>query len=862
MKNKIRSVFIRISVILLMAAVLTGISSFAIRTYRERITQKIFDAGAESIEETYRAICQFFTELTQSRWNYLELLGAYLTESDSIDSDEFQPMMEDLKGRFGFTDFYFLAENGNYLSIDGEKGYIDFGSQLFDLMESGEAVVMDGSLPRRENMIFYAVQVQEDVYEDFRYSAIAFGYNKSDMSALLHVNSYDGNSNTFITYSNGRTIMAMDENTLELKNVLSVLEQYGNGSEQLAQTEEDFKNGNTGTRLLISSGVEYYFSYQPVGFDDWMIVSVIERAAANRAMSDVQMSTIRLMVWTLGGGAAAVLLVLAFWGGSQLRRKSSQIAEQELIFSTMSKNMDEVYLLYSIQKKRLLYVSQNIERLLGISRTELYANVDALSSCAENGEDWASKRDMEMLSPGKTLRYERMLKNTVTKNTSLYALELFRPEGENEDKVIAILSDRTREQQIRSEIEETAEIAREANRAKSTFLSNMSHDIRTPMNAIIGFTTLLSRSPDDPELVRTYTAKITSASRHLLQLINDVLDMSKIESGKLSLNLEAVDLGELIEELRAMVASQASARDQSFRVELELGDRTNVMTDRLRLSQILLNILSNAIKYTPNGGEIVLRVENLPSDVGNFLRYRFTVSDTGIGMSESFLKEIFLPFSREQESRVNRVQGTGLGMSITKSMVDLMGGTINVTSTQNVGSTFEVILGFRATEEGKAQPIVGQEEEISIAGMRILAAEDNELNAEILTELLAAEDVKCDIAENGEEVLHMFEASDPGYYDVILMDVQMPVMNGYEATRAIRRSSHPDGASIPIIAMTANTFSEDIQEAIACGMNAHLPKPIYMNGLKEKIRSCVTLGSAWGGRRGTGSKRAAVKNGV
>ena len=380
--------------------------------------------------------------------------------------------------------------------------------------------------------------------------------------------------------------------------------------------------------------------------------------------------------------------------------------------------------------------------------------------------------------------------------------------------------------------------AEAANQSKSDFLANMSHDIRTPMNAIIGITTLIERNADSPERVREYLKKVKASSNHLLGLINDVLDMSKIESGKTVLNNEEFNINEVLDQLEATFRPQTDERRQRFTIAAPQFASPWMIGDSVRLLQILNNILSNAVKYTPKGGAIRMEVEEKPRNSRKYSKLLFRVSDTGIGMSEEFQKHIFESFSREERSVTNTIQGTGLGMSIVKNLVDLMGGTIHVESEQGKGSTFEVSLAFETVEK-PAQALErenGAEEEISLAGVRFLCAEDNDLNAEILEELLHIEGATCRICENGQKIVQEFERMKPGEYDVILMDIQMPVMNGYDATRAIRHSANPEGATIPIFAMTANAFSEDIQHSLDAGMNGHISKPLDMNRLKEAIR--------------------------
>ncbi|MCM1334717.1 MAG: response regulator [Bacteroides sp.] len=522
--------------------------------------------------------------------------------------------------------------------------------------------------------------------------------------------------------------------------------------------------------------------------------------------------------------------------------------------------------------------------------------------------------------------------------------------------------------------EQAFRIAEEANRAKSTFLSNMSHDIRTPMNAIIGFSALLMREAEKPEKVREYTRKITSSGQHLLGLINDVLDISKIEAGKTTLNVSDENIVDLIDGIDGIIRPQMKAKGHTFEVISEEVRHENVTMDKLRLNQILLNLLSNAVKYTPDGGRITLTIRELPQTKRQLADFRFIVEDNGYGMTPEYQKTIFHAFTREEDSVTNKIQGTGLGMAITKNLIDLMGGTISVESEKGKGSKFTielslpisdreidrgfwrdrgiarilavddeevvyrniqmsmeetgvevdyapsgraaldmlkkserdnapydvVILDWQMPDMDGAQtarrirrelttPIMiviltaydqleleesetvtevdafltkpffltafrkkvemamnyngkneggesADDEESVLNGMNILVAEDNEINAEILSELLEMVGATCEIRENGKLAVEEFERSAPGQYRMILMDVQMPVMNGYDATRAIRELKHPYAKTIPIIAMTANAFAEDVRDAIDAGMNAHVAKPLDMAILEQTVK--------------------------
>ena len=386
---------------------------------------------------------------------------------------------------------------------------------------------------------------------------------------------------------------------------------------------------------------------------------------------------------------------------------------------------------------------------------------------------------------------------------------------------------------------EALQSAERASKAKTDFLANMSHDIRTPMNAIIGITTLMKNELHQPEKLAEHLGKLESSGQLLLGIINDILDMSRIESGKTTLNEEKMNLSQQISQLDSIIRQQAGQRRQTFTVNTHL-QHENVLADPNRLNRVLMNILSNAVKYTPTGGHIRFEVDKLPRNE-HYARYRFVVQDDGIGMSEAYQKTLFDPFTREERSGTNKVQGTGLGMAITKSIVDLMGGSIGVESATGKGTRFEVVLEFPIDAEAdhaqQVQALPEEAEETSpLCGMKFLCAEDNAINAEILEMLLEAKGASCTICSNGQEIVDAFASVKPGDYDMILMDVQMPVMDGLEATRRIRSGENPLGRIIPILAMTANAFLEDMQKSREAGMDEHLSKPVDIAALEQTVK--------------------------
>lgn len=400
---------------------------------------------------------------------------------------------------------------------------------------------------------------------------------------------------------------------------------------------------------------------------------------------------------------------------------------------------------------------------------------------------------------------------------------------------------REREKEMLQELQVAYADAELANQAKTRFLFNMSHDIRTPMNAIIGFTQLAKNKLADNLEGQSYLDKIAISSRHLLALINDILDMSRIESGKLHLMPEPVDLIEVVNDIRTVSMADSQTKKIDFAVEIQ-ADNTLVVCDKLRVNQILMNIVGNAIKFTDPGGRVELKMVQQPCSLDAYGLFEFTISDTGIGMSENFIKDIFKPFERERTSTVSGIQGTGLGMSITKNLVDLMKGKIKVESEPHKGTTFKVQLKFllqveNASEYSGADGLASEQADgQSLEGLKVLVAEDNLINQEIVVQLLESKGIQADVANTGQEAIDMLVKNPAGTYEMILMDVQMPVMNGYEATRAIRQLEDRNKAQIPIVAMTANAFAEDKANAKEAGMNDHIAKPIDIESMFDTIR--------------------------
>lgn len=516
-------------------------------------------------------------------------------------------------------------------------------------------------------------------------------------------------------------------------------------------------------------------------------------------------------------------------------RKHTDEAIQRM-FGTLTKTGSDIYVLYSLDKSKVRFVSPNTEQQLGIPVEEAYRDPKVFLRIELEGKIVRPLEKLDAIQKGDSLLGEVKRIHQHTGEMRWYRDEAYATSINGELHLIVVMSDITQERSRREALQMALENAENASKAKTTFLSNMSHDIRTPMNAIVGLTNLLKSDAEDNKRAARHLDHLEIAANNMMEIINNILDMSRIENGSTILNEAPFSLVDLLRDVEAISATQARIKGLSVCSSVKISGGQYI-GDALRLKQILLNLVSNAVKYTDEGGRIDITLCEHGRMGSDHHMIRFEIRDTGIGMSEAFLEKLFTPFEREHNSTTGGVVGTGLGMTIVKNMVDLMGGVIQVSSTVGEGSTFTVDIPLRLAEEAEDPRFDAstEREELDISGVRLLVAEDNELNAEILIELLQREGAVCHWAENGKIAVDKFLSAPENTYDVILMDVQMPVMGGYDAVRAIRESGHPQASSIPVSAMTANAFTEDIENALAAGMNAHVAKPVDMASLKETI---------------------------
>lgn len=875
-----------------------------------------------------------------------------------------------------------LGEASNYTVVDLEHGLL-YSNRLEDrrLLSSEELAfyrTFSGKGIRENYLNIYDGQNTLGVYECFLFAdgtqgLMQKGEKVSELSKKFSISFYDDSGFSYITNQAGEVLIRPyhKNSNRTFLNIFDVIAEE-NSEEDIQAFQASLAKGHSGVIQFSFNGAENIVTFSPIKvIDGWYIISVIPSSVIME-YTDYILQSSRIFIFAVFIVLIFGLIFLLFERQSRKRieKKEQDIQYREQLFSILSENIDDVFLMLNSEAYTVEYVTPNVKRVLGISQDQAAADLESLGKATYIDGKSVSYSELASMEPGQSIIMESERTHRETGEKRWFYETVYRVGSGQSDKFIVVLSDRTRDRQSKFALETALNAANAANKAKSTFLNNISHDIRTPMNAIVGLTVLLNHDAGDPERVKEYTRKITASSQYLLGLINDVLDMSKIESGKTRLNITEINLAELIDELGTMIRPQTKAKHQEFELFLKDVASEHLIGDRMRINQVLINILSNAVKYTPAGGRIQMTVSQLPQKTKDFARLRFEVQDNGIGMSEEFLNVIFEPFAREINSVTNQIQGTGLGMPITKNLVELMGGAIDVKSKQGEGSVFTVDLELRIQEQnvdekfwenhGITRVLVVDDDEIictnvirvmegtgvsvryalggdsairqigqahqektafdlvlldwkmpgmdgiqtarriramlpehipiilltayewdeieeealaagidgflakpffltsfkqaivtvqareqktpgiegaacALSGVKVLAAEDNELNAEILRELLNMNGVICDMVSNGQELLEAFEKSGPGRYDLILTDIQMPVMNGYEAARAIRAGTHPCAKEIPIVAMTANAFAEDVREAMDAGMDAHVPKPIDMKHLESVI---------------------------
>ena len=950
-------------------------AGFCVR-YLSFVSQIIYQESTSHLEEVLHKSNNMLNQMVRKNLTYLHLYNRFL-ESTS-DEAEIQAYIEKAQQDTGFASFYFLSYDGNYTTVTGETGYLGLQTNLDEMLADGDDIVMNTALPGKPQLLVFVCPETQGSYRGFAYDAIAISYYNDAVLRLLDNSAFQGNASNYVIYSDGRVVIDNSVNRKKtIYNFIAMLRDHSDLTEaQILDLSNAFAQGSSGNMKVKLGDTSYYLVYEGTAVQSWTMVGLVPVSIVNASLDKLWSYTIQIVVGIAFGLAVLVILLIVRRNRATVRRKNTEILYRDELFRKLSLNVDDVFLMLDAKTSKTDYVSPNIGRLLGIPWKTVRQDVHALAELRPQNDPDRDKNFLEGLSRGEQREWDAAYLHQETRELRWFHIIAMGSEVEGKTKYILVMSDRTADKQINQALSDAVAAAETANRAKSTFLSNMSHDIRTPMNAIIGFTTLALSNIDDKERVKDYLAKTLASSNHLLSLINDVLDMSRIESGKIHLEEVEVNLSDVLHDLKTIVSGQIYAKQLELYMDATDVTDEDVYCDKTRLNQILLNLLSNAIKFTPAGGTVSVRVRQLAGKVHGCGQYEFRIKDNGIGMSEEFAKKIFEPFERERTSTVSRIQGTGLGMAITKNIVDMMGGTIEVQTAQGKGSEFIICVPMRTQDEHrpvekiteleglKALVVdddfntcdsvtkmlvkVGMRAEWTLSGKEavlrarqsiemsdvyhayiidwrlpdmngievtrqirslhddtpiiiltaydwsdieveakaagvtafcskpmfmsdlretlmsalgqkltdapqellpeknadfkdrhILLVEDNELNREIAQEILREYGFRVDTAENGAVAVEKVSTAAPGSYDLVLMDVQMPVMDGYTATRQIRALEDPALAGIPILAMTANAFDEDRRTAMESGMNGFLSKPIVIGDLVQELHKIL-----------------------
>ena len=795
------------------------------------VSKTVYEESVSHLTEIFHQSDNMLSELTNKNLTYLHIWGEYL--QNTSDESEIREYIEKAQEDAGFLDFYFLSADGNYKMVTGETGYLGLQENIEDEIRKGNDVITNATVPGKSQLLVFATPKPHGSYQGFEYDAIAIAYENSDIVNVLNISAFNGNAQSYVVHPDGRVVVDHSSDSWgEVYNFFGILREHSNMSEkEILKLSEEFKEGHTDAMLINLDGKDYYLVYEKSKPQDWIFLGLVQADIVNASMNVLQRSTM-LLVSAIAVCVAGLFIGIILWKNKvNLKRKDTEILYRDELFQKLSMSVDDVFLMLDAKTYKADYVSPNVEKLLGIKVEQIRKDICVLGKLYPKDVEDPEKNYLEEIQVHEQQEWDFEYVHQKTGEHRWFHNVAMGSEVNGKKKYILVLSDRTSDRKMNQALSEAVRSAETANKAKSTFLSNMSHDIRTPMNAIIGFTTLAVSNIDDKERVRDYLGKILSSSNHLLSLINDILDMSRIENGKMEIEQKDFSLSLLLQELQSMMSAQAEQKGLDFQVDFHAGHDW-LAGDPVRLRQILINLLSNAVKFTPAGGTVTLRVEE-QSCGEDEVEYRFSVRDTGVGIPRGDQERIFASFEQLRPS-ISQSAGTGLGLPISRNIARLMGGDLEVKSEPGKGSEFYMTLRFPKGAMAPPSPEpAGQEN--GLEGMKVLLAEDNDLNAEIAQELLAMAGITVCRAADGQEAVDRFCAGAPGEFQAVLMDIRMPVKNGHEAAREIRSCGRPD-ADVPIIAMTANTFKEDEEEARASGMNGFVPKPIDPDRLFATLR--------------------------
>ena len=820
---------------LLLVLVLVAGVIWAGSAYFDFVAQTIFDESTAHLTEIFHQANQQLYNLVSVNWSRMRMWAPYIEKTQS--DEEIVAYVNQAREESNFTDFYFISRDGKYITLSEGRGYLDLREQLPTLILDDQPIVVNSVVPDKPEIMVFAIPTERGSFRGFDYEAIAITYNNSDMVEALKISAFNGQASTYAVLPDGRIAVDNSSEAMDSVHNLFVLLEKSKSltDDQITALQQDFLSGNSGSLLFKINGVSNYLVYESANFQNWTVVGIVPADVVNSSMNELQATTITVVSAITIAMAVMLLLLVIIQNRQKLRQKDNALLARDELFSKLSVNVDDVFLMVDAKDLRVEYVSPNIEKLVGISEQQVFDDIHEIEHLLQTDESEHILDQLSDILPGEQRLWDREYIHQITGEELWFRVAAFCTDIQGEAKYILDLSDRTKDKKINQKLADAVHTAENANRAKTIFLNNMSHDIRTPMNAIMGFTDIAMKYNPKPE-VENCLQKIRESSEHLLTLINDVLDISRIESGKIKFAPIGVDIVEVADTVLSIMYGFLSNRNITFHTHLAVPETRYVLADAVRIREVLVNILGNAVKFTGDGGSITFTADYLPGADDRHMIVRYRVTDTGVGMTKEFVKHIFDEFSQEESSARTHYKGSGLGMAISKRYVDLMGGNISVESEKGKGSTFTVELPLELTEADKVQKQASPGDSTDLTGVKILMAEDNDLNAEIAMVQLEELGIHITRASDGKEALKIFASNQPGTFDIILMDIMMPKMNGYEATKAIRAlQNRPDARTIPIIAMTANAFAEDVQASLDAGMNDHLSKPIVMEEVIKAI---------------------------
>ena len=820
---------------LLLVLVLAAGVIWAGSAYFDFVEQTIFDESTAHLTEIFHQANQQLYKLVSVNWSRMRMWAPYIEKTQS--DEEIVAYVNQAREESNFTNFYFISRDGKYITLSEDRGYLDLREQLPTLILDDQPIVVNSVVPDKPEIMVFAIPTERGSFRGFDYEAIAITYNNSDMVEALKISAFNGQASTYAVLPDGRIAVDNSSEAMDSVHNLFVLleESKSLTDDQITALQQDFLSGNSGSLLFKINGVSNYLVYESANFQNWTVVGIVPADVVNSSMNELQTTTITVVSAITIAMAVMLLLLVIIQNRQKLKQKDNALLARDELFSKLSVNVDDVFLMVDAKDLRVEYVSPNIEKLVGISEQQVFDDIHEIEHLLRTDESEHILDQLSDILPGEQRLWDREYIHQITGEELWFRVAAFCTDIQGEAKYILDLSDRTKDKKINQKLADAVHTAENANRAKTIFLNNISHDIRTPMNAIIGFTNIARKYNPKPE-VENCLQKIRESSEHLLTLINDVLDISRIESGKIKFAPIGVDIVEVADTVLSIMYGFLSNRNITFHTHLAIPETRYVLADAVRIREVLVNILGNAVKFTGDGGSITFTSDYLPGADDRHMIVRYRVTDTGVGMTKEFVKHIFDEFSQEESSARTHYKGSGLGMAISKRYVDLMGGNISVESEKGKGSTFTVELPLELTEADKVQKQASPGDSTDLAGVKILMAEDNDLNAEIAMVQLEELGIHITRASDGKEALKIFASNQPGTFDIIFMDIMMPKMNGYEATKAIRAlQNRPDARTIPIIAMTANAFAEDVQASLDAGMNDHLSKPIVMEEVIKTI---------------------------